>query len=446
MTKTALVINPWVTDFKLYDEWMHPLGLYFLISLLKHNNYDVHFFNCLARPEDSPQKRHSTGSFEQQEYPKPEVYRSLKRRYKLYGRPRALLEDFLAHAPKPDIICLGSAMTYWLPGLVETAACVKDYFPDVPIVIGGISAQLIPDALLQRLPYIYLYTKSLFDQQALIQSGIPGIRDLSITGWNQSLIPGFAAQSYMHHGPLLGSLGCPMACSYCASKALQPTFCSRSIGTIIDEMRFCKDTFGIQDFALYDDAFLYQPQKHCIPLLKALIQSNLDCTLHVPNGLHAKWLSSEILEYMVQAGFKTLRLGYESGNARYSADTSAKASQQELAEAVKRIQAAGFSKNDTGVYVLAGLDEQTPQDVLSDIDFVGSLSIQVKPVFLSPVPRTALFEKYSETHKRSMDDPLYHNDSFFITQLPGWNAEWVQHCIDAAKRVNSADAAYSVVP
>ena len=30
----ALVVNPFITDFKLYDEWMHPLGLYFLIDLL----------------------------------------------------------------------------------------------------------------------------------------------------------------------------------------------------------------------------------------------------------------------------------------------------------------------------------------------------------------------------------------------------------------------------
>jgi hypothetical protein len=28
----ALVINPHAADFKLYDEWMHPLGLYLLIE------------------------------------------------------------------------------------------------------------------------------------------------------------------------------------------------------------------------------------------------------------------------------------------------------------------------------------------------------------------------------------------------------------------------------
>jgi len=57
-----------------------------------------------------------------------------------------------------------------------------------------------------------------------------------------------------------------------------------------------------------------------------------------------------------------------------------------------------------------------------------------------------LFEKYSVTHPRIMDDPLYHNDSFFITQLSGWNAELVQQCMDTAKKCNSTDAAYPAVP
>ena len=446
MSKTALVINPWVTDFKLYDEWMHPLGLYFLISLLKHNDYDVHFFNCLARPKDLPQKRNNTGLFEQTEYPKPEIYRPLKRKYKLYGRPRAVFEDFCAHVPKPDIICIGSAMTYWLPGLVETVVCTAEYFPGVPIVVGGIAAQLIPNAIKRALPDVAIYAKTLFDQQSLTQSGIPFLRDLRIGGWTQSLIPGFASQPHLHHSPLLGSLGCPMACSYCASKTLQSTFVCRSPSQIIDELRYCTDTFGVHDCALYDDAFLYRPQSHCIPLLKAIIDSNLHLSLHAPNGLHAKWLTPEILEYMARAGFATLRLGYESGDIRFRTDTSAKASQTELAAAVKRIQSAGFEKSTTGVYVLAGLDCQTPDDVLRDIEFVASLGVQVKPVFLSPVPHTTLFEKYSVTHPRIMDDPLYHNDSFFITQLSGWNAELVQQCMDTAKKCNSTDAAYPAVP
>ena len=69
MARTALVINPWVTDFKLYDEWMHPLGLYFLISLLTFNGFDVHYCNCLRRDPTSKPKRFATGDFEHREFP-----------------------------------------------------------------------------------------------------------------------------------------------------------------------------------------------------------------------------------------------------------------------------------------------------------------------------------------------------------------------------------------
>ena len=76
MSRTALVINPWVTDFKLYDEWMHPVGLYFLISLLRHNGWQVRFFDCLAHGRHARGKAYGTGDFQSTEIPKPDLYRS----------------------------------------------------------------------------------------------------------------------------------------------------------------------------------------------------------------------------------------------------------------------------------------------------------------------------------------------------------------------------------
>ena len=57
-----LVINPYVTDFKLYDEWMHPLGLYFLMDILRKNGHSISYFNCLQSYSSSPRK-HGTASF-----------------------------------------------------------------------------------------------------------------------------------------------------------------------------------------------------------------------------------------------------------------------------------------------------------------------------------------------------------------------------------------------
>ena len=157
MPKTALVINPWVTDFKLYDEWMHPIGLYFLISLLKFNGWDLHYINCLERDKNGKSKRHSTGDFPSKVINRPKVYKDIFRRYKQYGISEDLFTKKLHSISKPDIIFIGSSMTYWIKGLVNTVNKTKDIFPDVPIIIGGTSATLIPKILRRKLPDVDIF-------------------------------------------------------------------------------------------------------------------------------------------------------------------------------------------------------------------------------------------------------------------------------------------------
>jgi radical SAM superfamily enzyme YgiQ (UPF0313 family) len=83
---------------------------------------------------------------------------------------------------------------------------------------------------------------------------------------------------------------------------------------------------------------------------------------------------------------------------------------------------------------MAGLSGQLPADVIKEIEFAASLSVKVKPVFLSPVPHTPLYEKYAAIFPELNADPLQHNDTFFITRLPGWNAEEAQRIMDTAKK------------
>jgi hypothetical protein len=86
---------------------------------------------------------------------------------------------------------------------------------------------------------------------------------------------------------------------------------------------------------------------------------------------------------------------------------------------------------------MAGLPGQTPTDVAAEIDSVASLHVKVKPVFLSPVPTTPLFGHYATLFPELRTDPLSHNDSYFITRLPGWDGGAMQEIIDRAKKHNA---------
>jgi hypothetical protein len=55
---------------------------------------------------------------------------------------------------------------------------------------------------------------------------------------------------------------------------------------------------------------------------------------------------------------------------------------------------------------------------------------------LSPVPTTQLFEEYATDFPQLRHNPLWHNDSFFVMQLPLWNMELLQNVVDRAKLMN----------
>lgn len=424
------VINPYVTDFKLYDEWMHPLGLYFLITALKKSGHEVYYYNCLEQSDTSPDRKYSTGLFDSIEIEHPDLYSGINRKYKRYGRPQAEFTGFLKSIPPPDFICLGSGMTYWAEGVIYTAEIIREFFPDPPIVIGGIAAHLIPDYFTSRVSNCFI-GGSLFNSE---HSVLPVNSSLSGSDSFLAALP----LSIRPHAPLLLSLGCPLQCSYCASRVLQPAFIQRPIETVTSELDYFVNSRNITDFAFYDDALLYKPENVLIPLLDYIKSRNYHIRLHTPNGLHLRFTESKLIKRLFDAGFRTLRFGFESSSGKHSKDTCGKVRLDEFRNKIGMIIDCGFIPKDIGIYIMAGLPDQSPQDVIDDMEFVNSLGIQAKPVFLSPVPHTPIFNSYIEQFPKLKTDPLWHNDVFFITQLRGWDAYKVELIRLMARSMNAA--------
>ncbi|MGA1825962.1 MAG: B12-binding domain-containing radical SAM protein [bacterium] len=433
----ALVINPWVADFKLYDEWMHPVGLYFLISLLRYNKWDITYINCLASDTTKKNKRYNANNFPNIQITKPAVYGKIPRRYKRYGISEDSLRRQLARAPAPDIIFIGSGMTYWIDGLIATVTILSDYFPDTRIIIGGISSSLIADILKKRIQNGYIFSGTLFGSLDKLKKMHPYLYNLTAGGWRPTLKDALELLDTHAHGPVLTSLGCPYNCSYCASSYLQPKFVIRPLATVIGEMEYLIEHFGIQDFALYDDALLYQADKNFLPLARAIKDLKASVRLHAPNGLHVRYFQPPILEAMRETGFVTIRLGYESGSKKHQRDTDKKTSRAQLSSKIDLIKSAGFSIHDIGVYIMAGLPEQNVNDVLDDVAFVASCGVTIKPVFLSPVPQTPIFDFYARQFPQLKNDPLTHNDIFFITLLPQWDIATVEEVIKRSRQYNN---------
>lgn len=430
--KQVLVINPYITDFKLYDEWMHPAGLYIFIDFLKKNGIETEYFNCLER---SPKlKKYGSGDFVNREIPKPPLYENINRKYKLYGCDQNVFEDFIENMKKPDLVCIGSMMTYWAPGIIETIRIVRSKLENVPIVIGGIAAQLIPQYF--RNLQSGIYTGGPLNSTSEWGKGIPVLGELKPIE-EFSMLGGLETLKKSYHGPLLTSLGCPMSCGYCASSLLQPRYYKRPLDLIIHEITFLYEKFGTIDYAFYDDALLLNPQNHLLPLLKRIAEMGIRLRFHTPNGLHISLLNNCTLDILKGAGFTTLRFGYESGSKKHQNQTAKKACRDDLTRLAKMLKNSGFGAEDCGVYVMGGLPDQFPEEMVKEMEFVSSTGLIVKPVFVSPVPGTALFKTYLSQFPSLGFDPLWHNDTYFITCLANWDESSIEQIRQTARNLNN---------
>ena len=147
-----LCVNPWIHDFAAFDFWAKPLGLLSIAAILRKKGLEISYIDCLDRfhPQESKKIKASwdgRGAFRKTEIDLPEYLKSdeiktIGKKYSRYGiKPEWFIQD-LQKTDKPDIIFVTSLMTYWATGVKESIEIIKDIFPNVPLVLGGIYATL----------------------------------------------------------------------------------------------------------------------------------------------------------------------------------------------------------------------------------------------------------------------------------------------------------------
>ena len=225
---------------------------------------------------------------------------------------------------------------------------------------------------------------------------------------------------------VLTARGCPMTCSYCAVRLVSPGFRQRDPRQVVDELQWCYEAFGTQNFAFYDDALLLNARKHIHKILDLVLDRGLKFYFHTPNSMHAQVIDPELAHKMYAAGFKTVRISLETSDVTRQKLTGPKVTNNGFTRAVERLKAAGFTAKDIGVYLLMGLPGQPLEEVVESIRFVHERDVQVRLAEFTPIPGTVEWERASEVYGFDPDsDPLLHNNCVFSLHL-GHNTieEW----------------------
>ncbi|MCX7913143.1 MAG: radical SAM protein, partial [Thermodesulfovibrionales bacterium] len=220
---------------------------------------------------------------------------------------------------------------------------------------------------------------------------------------------------YEHYpfAPLLTTEGCPFRCTYCASTILSNGHYKIPIEDILIEIiEFYKR--GVRDFVFYDDALLIDSSKHIKPILKKIIDLELDIRLHTPNGLHARFIDDELAFLMKRAGFKTIRLSLETVNSDRQIKTGAKVNNEDLINAVNCLKKEGYTKKEIGVYLMYGIPDQNLEEIKEGVEFLKTLGVRINLTEFSPIKGT--LEWFNLINKKIIDndlDPLLTNNSVF---------------------------------
>ena len=409
---------------QMYREY--PLGVGFLGTVLRQQNHDVRIFDQNVEGLDD--------------------------------------EGLLARVAEfaPDAIGF-SVITPNYPVARRQIRRLRELYPDMRILAGGIHASLFPEDLVADGADVVVLGEGegiINELLAALEQGgslerLNGIvfrtgegGVVKTQGWSQNSALDelpivdrslYHLEKYTHHS-MLASRGCPHHCAFCCNY----TGTIRNDGVairfhekVLDEMQHLRDRFGAREIFFADDIFLLR--KHDIHEF---------CRRSVARALGVSWIGQmradrvdpSIAEAMASAGCQRIYFGVESGSETILRSAKKGMTKDQIRRGINAASAAGLRVKTGWIYGLPGtLDEQ-----YESIDFM----LELRPHEISihqliPFPGTVYYQEPARFGIRIADPKNF--ESFCYGGLEGQirfdylsHTQLVQLLEDTARALESA--------
>jgi len=421
-----LLVNPAVYDFATYDFWIKPYGLLSVAGYLR-GRADFTLFDYLDRLHPFCEARKGVktdqwdrGTFYYEKFPSPTCFKNIPRAFRRFGLPRSVFQEFLAGQKPYDFVLVNTVMTYWYLGVKEVVEDIRNAMPDAKIILGGNYVTLCRS-----------HAEKLGADLLIQADNLEPLWDFVglSPDFNQ---PGlWEAYSKLNVGVLKLSDGCPFECTYCLVPKVYGKFRARSLQRSLAELELLVKQ-GAKNIAFYDDALLFDAKDVLEPFLNEVVSRASSPRLrgqdgratgcvnfHCPNAINARFVTKQIADLMVRAGFRTFYLGFESVSRQWQQQTGSKVFSEELAEAVKNLKQAGADPNSITAYQILGHPKTEIADLEESMRFVNRLGIRGMLADFSPVPGTPDGEYCRKWV--DMDEPLFHSKTAFPIILWGFD-------------------------
>lgn len=432
----VLLVNPWITDFAAHDLWARPLGLLHLAGVVRDLGCEAHLIDCTDRHHPSLDERPykprpwSCGKYPAEEFPKPICLRIVPRKYKRYGISEDAFRTALDGVPAPDLILVGSRMTYWYPGVHEVVRILRDRFRQTEIAIGGVYPTLFPGHA-SRLDGTDWSSSG--EGELELANRINGLLDgrakpirFNLDDIDSLPKPAVDLLPARDTLPFAMSRGCPRKCTYCASRRLFGRFRRQDPLRAADDLVRWIEEFGFSDVAFYDDALLADKGRYFVPFAERVLESGVAARFHTPNGLDYAAIDQDLAGLFARLNFKTIRLSLETADPGHLAQVGRNPDLGRFESALEALEAAGFDLPAVGVYILMGLPGQSRGEVENTVDYVLSLGAVPKLGEFSPLPGTREWDEVSRVGEPPVEEePLLTNNSVFYRLDGRFPDSWV---------------------
>ena len=331
-------------------------------------------------------------------------------------------EDVVPLVSDADVVGL-TAMTPTINSAIAIARHLKKAYPDLPIVLGGAHATLLPEETLAAAPEIDILVRgegeeTIIELLRVLEYKQPLSKILSIsyrkdgkvvsnrvrsTNIDLDSLPFLAYhllpwRRYRPHPPhgralpfaaIITSRGCPYKCSYCSKPIFGNKFRGQSPERVVEEIAYHKEKFGIKEFAFYDDVFTLN-KKRAYAIADEIIKRGLK--IHWTCETRVNLVDKELLQHIKQAGCYSIAYGIESGSQEILNILDKDITMEQVEEAVRLSREVGLQ---TIGYFMIGSPGESPETIRQTIQFAKKLKLDFAQFAVTtPLPRTKLYNLY----------------------------------------------------
>ncbi len=333
--------------------------------------------------------------------------------------------DVVSRLADADFVGL-TAMTPTVTGAIDIARRVKNTRPELPVILGGSHATLLPGETLAAAPEIDVIVRGEGEETIIeLLSALENKRPLSeIQGISYRkdgktmdnplrstvvemdslpflayhLLPRKVYRPHPPHGRalpfavMITSRGCPYQCAYCSKPVFGRKFRAQSPERVVDEIAYLQERYGIRELAFYDDVFTMD-NKRVYAITEEMMKRGLDIIWSCETRVNL--VERELLIQMKQAGCYSVSYGIESGSQEILDTIDKGITLEQVEEAVRFSREAGLH---TIGYFMIGSPGETPDTIDQTVRFARKLKLDFTQFSITtPFPGTKLNDLYLES-------------------------------------------------